>query len=273
MDGGLDPLVTVSIHAPRVGCDKRWELFHTEVSSFNSRTPCGVRLALSSCRCPQQLGFNSRTPCGVRQRVRHRQPPRCKVSIHAPRVGCDQTQGLTTIMSAMFQFTHPVWGATSSGCKKESKLKGFNSRTPCGVRQSHWICLLNAYKFQFTHPVWGATAPTITLLAGYDVSIHAPRVGCDLWFFVGEKMKYNVSIHAPRVGCDKIYDTDLTPEEMFQFTHPVWGATIVPVTRTFTISVSIHAPRVGCDGPRRTTLDLQNSFQFTHPVWGATSAG
>ena len=55
----------VSIHAPRVGCDFTSLYLLITESSFNSRTPCGVR--------PLQLGrmgviqcFNSRTPCGVR---------------------------------------------------------------------------------------------------------------------------------------------------------------------------------------------------------------
>ena len=56
------------------------------------------------------------------------------------------------------------------------------------------------------------------------VSIHAPRVGCDLQMvqtIVGAML---VSIHAPRVGCD---------------------AYIAFVSQL--LNVSIHAPRVGCD--------------------------
>ena len=34
---------------------------------------------------------------------------------------------------------------------------------------------------------------------------------------------------------------------MFQFTHPVWGATITDILAYLSTSVSIHAPRVGCD--------------------------
>ena len=58
---------------------------------------------------------------------------------------------------------------------------------------------------------------------------------------------------------------------MFQFTHPVWGATLREMNDTNTIlSVSIHAPRVGCD-TKGWAKELDNfQFQFTHPVWGAT---
>ena len=56
----------VSIHAPREGCDLIKPLYNVCVSSFNSRTPGGVRL----------------TNCYTKSEV----PP---VSIHAPREGCD----------------------------------------------------------------------------------------------------------------------------------------------------------------------------------------
>ena len=57
---------TVSIHAPREGCDR-----HTFVVQ-----------ALT-------LGFNSRTPGGVRPRGKGLTSQQTAVSIHAPREGCD----------------------------------------------------------------------------------------------------------------------------------------------------------------------------------------
>ena len=78
-------------------------------------------------------------------------------------------------------------------------------------------------KFQFTHPVWGATVVIDQFLASVAVSIHAPRVGCDIIPNMIEDIVYSfnsrtpcgvrrtqtqgsivryVSIHAPRVGCD-----------------------------------------------------------------------
>ena len=58
----------------------------------------------------------------------------------------------------MFQFTHPVWGAT------------------CLICSFDLIDLV----FQFTHPVWGATGYHCNKWYPLTVSIHAPRVGCDL---------------------------------------------------------------------------------------------
>ena len=58
--------------------------------------------------------------------------------------------------------------------------------------------------FQFTHPGRGATREVVVIISQSNVSIHAPREGCDhlnyelcLWYFL-------VSIHAPREGCDSV---------------------------------------------------------------------
>ena len=55
-----------------------------------------------------------------------------------------------------FQFTHPGKSATSS--LEEVRIKGL---------------------FQFTHPGKGATNLWLQLLGKVNVSIHAPREGCD----------------------------------------------------------------------------------------------
>ncbi len=170
-----------------------------------------------------------------------------KVSIHAPRVGCD-------------------WEVAELALESLS----FNSRTPCGVRPQVSKSYIRLDVFQFTHPVWGATAGLPRPDNEHLVSIHAPRVGCDLPFLCQEVVPGDVSIHAPRVGCDL----------------PFLCQEVVPG------DVSIHAPRVGCDratssssieskrfnsrtpcGVRRMPLKYHYQrwlFQFTHPVWGAT---
>ena len=78
---------------------------------------------------------------------------------------------------------------------------GFNPRTPGGVRR------IIGVDFHFQT----------------EVSIHAPRAGCDILKCL-TVMDVAVSIHAPRAGCD---------------------ATASKV-RNFA-AVSIHAPRAGCD--------------------------
>ena len=62
----------------------------------------------------------------------------------------------TLLALKMFQFTHPVWGATP-----DNRIFSYEG------------------EFQFTHPVWGATEEGTKDARGLSVSIHAPRVGCD----------------------------------------------------------------------------------------------
>ena len=191
-----------------------------------------------------------------------------KVSIHAPRVGCDF---FTISVSNLF--------------------RGFNSRTPCGVRltvDAHQGCeptvsihaprvgcdidtLLQSLiklTFQFTHPVWGATYRLELLLDRETVSIHAPRVGCDILTIKRYRLMARFNSRTPcgvrhgisspiskldrfnsRTPCGVrlIYIHITIKITAFQFTHPVWGATRAWVCLLLAKSVSIHAPRVGCD--------------------------
>ena len=82
--------LTVSIHAPRAGCDQRgYELVGSVlvVSIHAPRAGCDRATTLVLYFASS---FNSRTPCGVRPMTgRHKACP------------------------AVFQFTHPMWGATS----------------------------------------------------------------------------------------------------------------------------------------------------------------
>ena len=60
--------------------------------------------------------------------------------------------------------------------------------------------------------------------------------------------------------------------QMFQFTHPVRGATVSSEIIRARSVVSIHAPRAGCDDATKSPLLAAGLFQFTHPVRGATLA-
>ena len=103
-------------------------------------------------------------------------------------------------------------------------LKRFNSRTPGGVRHEFEELRRKIIKFQFTHPGRGATVWGLRFNGRDNVSIHAPREGCD-----SEKASSRSSMME------------------FQFTHPGRGATGKNVVRRGFNHVSIHAPREGCD--------------------------
>ena len=123
----------VSIHAPREGCDSCVRYSRCPRGRFNSRTPGGVRRAtLLLTAIPGVFQF-THPGRGATAALRAWMP--CsRVSIHAPREGCD----------------------FSEGCIIE-RMRGFNSRTPGGVRL-----------------LW-----TLHSRMRLLVSIHAPREGCD----------------------------------------------------------------------------------------------
>ena len=204
-DGNGDqrsPCPGISIHAPRVGCDPGTAAAGRRTRDFNPRTPCGVRPASPFHDSRKDTHFNPRTPCGVRRGPDSLAPLRRDISIHAPRVGCDQVVEYDGLDSLIFQSTHPVWGATMILTPKCTVIKfqsthpvwgatprsviflpsdiNFNPRTPCGVRPDIAISYDLTEQFQSTHPVWGATYIGQATWTSSYISIHAPRVGCDL---------------------------------------------------------------------------------------------
>ena len=85
---------------------------------FQSTHPVRGATGSPGCCAPAYLHFNPRTPCGVRRATCPVGRKLGKISIHAPRAGCDCGRRLF-----------------SSGGPGN-----FNPRTPCGVR-------LNAHRF------------------------------------------------------------------------------------------------------------------------------
>ena len=148
----------------------------------------------------------------------------CRVSIHAPRAGCDCHEK-----------------------RLQLHARCFNSRTPCGVRQYVDNARYIQDRFQFTHPVRGATTKYIQPNITTNVSIHAPRAGCDLPIIV--------YFHLP---------------VMFQFTHPVRGATMIGIRNLRNFAFQFTHPVRGATSIRLITRFVQALFQFTHPVRGAT---
>ena len=151
-------------------------------------------------------------------------PTAIRISIHAPIVGCDKATHEDSYKFALFQSTHPSWGATYA------IIYGFSQddisiHAPivgCDLMLPSVSQILGT--FQSTHPSWGATERTGSDVTFSKISIHAPIVGCDP---VNEDMAWEliISIHAPIVGCDG--------DEFHQ--------------KKSVIEISIHAPIVGCD--------------------------
>ena len=190
---------------------------------FQSTHPVWGATTAHMGRAARTWNFNPRTPCGVRRRsTGHPRPPgRFQsthlvwgatastgstwpakwISIHAPRVGCDQSR---------------------SGCYCPRRY--FNPRTPCGVRRSSKSLWLAIVEFQSTHPVWGATVTPEAHRPPGSISIHAPRVGCDA---AKPPWRSGADYFNPRTPCGVRQLSPLLNKHLrrFQSTHPVWGAT------------------------------------------------
>ena len=169
--------ITVSIHAPRVGCDLRIPAPTTSRRGFNPRTPGGVRhLTTQKVSRNGKVSIHApRVGCDRRQSFRTHCP---SVSIHAPRVGCDITSGITsrnrrvsihaprvgcdridkTIITLPVSFNPRTPGGVRHVSGGGSiTLPRFNPRTPGGVRRVSYPRSVVANVFQSTHPGWGAT--------------------------------------------------------------------------------------------------------------------
>ena len=124
---------SVSIHAPRVGCDKGGSYMMSFEGSFNSRTPCGVRPITDTClRAAQQFQFTHPVWGATGTVLALRDDDH--VSIHAPRVGCDSLGSACRGSPAGFNSRTPC--GVRRIARSVYQLQGvrFNSRTPCGVR-------------------------------------------------------------------------------------------------------------------------------------------
>ena len=139
-------------------------------------------------------------------------------------------------------------GATTAGRIKGLLLCYFNPRTPCGVRPDAPQRRQPCPQFQSTHPVRGATRIRRVAVVIPDISIHAPRAGCD-----SPAMRcptgFLISIHAPRAGCDDYCNVSQYPTGRFQSTHPVRGATYSDAS--YQLNASDFNPRTPC-GVRRS---------------------
>ena len=83
----------------------------------------------------------------------------------------------------VFQSTLPVGGATS---KRERMIvdEVFQSTLPVGGATRFYQWGLSSCKFQSTLPVGGATTNPEIIINANNISIHAPRGGSDICFYL-----------------------------------------------------------------------------------------
>ena len=80
---------SISIHAPREGCDLWRALYRTDGSDFNPRTPRGVRQDGSAYTERREIFQSTHPARGATRFGVMTLKESGKISIHAPREGCD----------------------------------------------------------------------------------------------------------------------------------------------------------------------------------------
>ena len=117
-----------------------------------------------------------------------------------------------------------------------------------------------------------------------NISIHAPRVGCDIRPYGLARPSIHFNPRTPG-GVRPIYDLCVSLYQLefqsthpgwgatrgtlaiskagliFQSTHPGWGATQLRTRDFQEVLISIHAPRVGCDFARDSSA-VEKPFDF-----------
>ena len=284
---------------------------------FNPRTPRGVRLCVGAQYCPVRPfqstppargatftspflfqvpgNFNPRTPRGVRPGPTATAVVVAAISIHAPREGCDYKREGVPCFDYEISIHAPREGCDFHRFAICTYLHHFNPRTPRGVRRSG-LCLYhrgNRY-FNPRTPRGVRLQNQRRICYHGQISIHAPREGCDAGVLLPCLGCRGISIHAPREGCDAkkeryIWFTPLfqsthpargatsglcvyIPLRLFQSTHPARGATRAALAGHPHADISIHAPREGCDSGHHAPHPQDTRFQSTHPARGATAS-
>ena len=161
---------------PVWGATTRGSMAKAIAMNFNPRTPCGVRrgavisggfLSTISIHAPR-VGCDDPIPWVYEMD--------CKISIHAPRVGCDRDRSPPPLGHGGFQSTHPVWGATSGKPSICTLVTNFNPRTPCGVRPRRMAALAPPRHFNPRTPCGVRPAMCIySLIPSIDFN---PRTPC-----------------------------------------------------------------------------------------------
>ena len=167
------------------------------------------------------------------------------VSIHALLAECDgfSFPGVAPVDVSIHAL---LAECDNCGIRITGKYKGFNPRTPCGVRPIMKGRNGLPTLFQSTHSLRSATKSTQPACLPQSVSIHALLAECDGFSFPGVA-PVDVSIHALLAECDSTAPSPEPSENSFNPRTPCGVRLISPSGEVETIMVSIHALLAECD--------------------------
>ena len=166
-----------------------------------------------------------------------------KVSIHAPREGCDCSSTTT---------------AARSWC--------FNSRTPGGVRHTRPRGFLGDMEFQFTHPGRGATVCICLFGDNVEFQFTHPGRGATRLFRDFHEGVIKFQFTHPGRGATSELRRRPKAGLGFQFTHPGRGATTLSEARHLRHRMfQFTHPGRGATIPTNTTTQCHSRFNSRTP--------
>ena len=221
----LSSIKSISIHAPRAGRDPQLRPVEPNNINFNPRAPCGARPFIYVYNYVARPNhFNPRAPCGARPITTFGIALLTNISIHAPRAGRDDEDGVHIQDCNAISIHAPRAGRDGNPDKKSSSPEGFQS----------------------TRPVRGATSSPSLNQVDHGISIHAPRAGRDHPWPGYTWTIHNFNPRAP-CGARRPVFANIGEQAVFQSTRPVRGATLSCHLSNTVFNISIHAPRAGRD--------------------------
>ena len=170
---------------------------------------------------------------------------------------------------SLFQSTHPARGATRSGFLTPT-VDQFQSTHPARGATIAAISSGLSTSFQSTHPARGATVRRPPFCFHFDISIHAPREGCDSLPSAPATTSTYFNPRTPRGVRRQRVCTISMGNRNFNPRTPRGVRLIRHVDLLHDFEISIHAPREGCDSLLVCTRSACVPFQSTHPARGAT---
>ena len=191
----------VSIHAPRPGCDMAVLGEDYVRQMFQSTHPARGATHEEKNDAILLNSFNPRTPGGVRLYLSNKRAIPCTVSIHAPRVGCDTQTGLSNYWNRVS--IHAPRVGCDAGTAVITSITEVSIHAPrVGCDVAYINLRRNRIKFQSTHPGWGATVKSFVITPFLCFNPRTPG-GVRPDIQRQQARIIQVSIHAPRVGCDE----------------------------------------------------------------------
>ena len=119
---------SISIHAPRVGCDNRPTCIRWRDKHFNPRTPGGVRL-LEQFELLRRVHISIHAPRVGCDGVRGVESCGNHISIHAPRVGCDAVYILSLIHILYVSDARKTASDKQKTAVRRPRLSGIRSKS------------------------------------------------------------------------------------------------------------------------------------------------